>query len=239
MDLDIGLQSLRNDRAEFTALHGSDLTARVIGCPEWDLAALVGHLGSVHRFAMRSMDRSTNGEFTKPKLPADPVPENELLWDWLESGFVSLIATFEERDLSEPCWSWIGPATVGWWLRRQVHETAVHRWDAQTAAGVVPVIDGSRAADGVDEWLLLKGGHGWTPPAELRGTIHLHATDGDGEWLIELDESLTWKIGHHKGDVALRGARSDLELLLWGRVGLDNVEVLGDRDLAARFLAAL
>ncbi len=239
MELAVGLQSLQSDRADLAALRDADLSAPIVGCPEWDLAALVAHLGSVHRFAMRSMDRNTDGEFAKPKPPADLAPGGDQVWDWLDAGLLALATTFEQRDLTQPCWSWMGPANVGWWLRRQVHETAVHRWDAQTAAGVVPQIDGLRAADGIDEWLLLQRGRGWAPPADLRGTIHLHATDGEGEWLIELDGSLTWKLGHHRGDVAIRGQRSDLELLLWGRIGLDRVECLGDGDLAAQFLAAL
>ncbi|PRC61083.1 hypothetical protein C6A85_12760, partial [Mycobacterium sp. ITM-2017-0098] len=39
---------------------------------------------------------------------------------------------------SERVWTFVGPKPAGWWVRRRVHETAVHRIDA---------------ADGVDDQL--------------------------------------------------------------------------------------
>jgi predicted lipid carrier protein YhbT len=36
---------------------------------------------------------------------------------------------------------------------------------------------------------------------------------------------------HGKGDVAARGGASDLLLFLWGRAGLDALEVFGDKAL--------
>jgi hypothetical protein len=56
------------------------------------------------------------------------------------------------------------------------------------------------------------------------GSVHLHATDGDGEWFIETGDGLTWTRAHEKGDVAVRGTTSDLLLLVWGRLGTDAVE---------------
>ena len=42
-------------------------------------------------------------------------------------------------------------------------------------------------------------------------TIHLHATDAPGEWMIErTPDGFTYAHGHGKGDVALRGPISDL-----------------------------
>ena len=74
-------------------------------------------------------------------------------------------------------------------------------------------------------------------------TVHLHATDGrpdvPGEWLITMDAERTdWQRGHHKGDVAARGALSDLYLFVWNRVGPERLDVVGDADLLARWQAA-
>jgi MDMPI C-terminal domain len=44
---------------------------------------------------------------------------------------------------------------------------------------------------------------------------------------------------HEKGDCALRGPASDLLLALWGRIPLDEVELLGDRSAAEALIALL
>ena len=42
---------------------------------------------------------------------------------------------------------------------------------------------------------------------------------------------------HAKGDCALRGAASDLLLVLWHRLPLSAIEVMGDVGVAERFAA--
>lgn len=78
-------------------------------------------------------------------------------------------------------------------------------------------------------------------PTELASTVHLHCTDGPGEWFIEFDGSgsMTWEHAHRKGDVAVRGSASDLYLMLWGRVAPTDVEVIGDDEFLTALLAAL
>lgn len=49
-------------------------------------------------------------------------------------------------------------------------------------------------------------------------TLHLHAFDPAAEWTLTLTpEGLAVERGHTKADLALRGAASDLELLLYDR----------------------
>ena len=52
-----------------------------------------------------------------------------------------------------------GPSPLAFWARRQAHETAVHRYDAQSAAPGGPpapagAFDPAFAADGVDELIM-------------------------------------------------------------------------------------
>ena len=74
-------------------------------------------------------------------------------------------------------------------------------------------------------------------------TVHLHATDDvpdhAGEWMISVADEVTWSHDHGKGDVAVRGAASDLLLLAWGRLdpAADAFEVFGDGDIAHRWQA--
>jgi hypothetical protein len=77
--------------------------------------------------------------------------------------------------------------------------------------------------------------------AELRGpgkSIHLHATDTEpevaAEGLIELgSDGFTWRRGHEKATVALRGPLADVLQVFYRRLPADSerVEVLGGAAL--------
>ena len=63
------------------------------------------------------------------------------------------------------------------------------------------------------------------------GSLHLHRTDGDGEWLLTtVDGELVATFEHARGDAAARGTASDLLLYLWGR-GRTTLECFGDEAL--------
>jgi len=116
------------------------------------------------------------------------------------------------------------------------HETSIHRVDAQQATGSVTAVAPELAIDGVAEALtlflpMLVASRG--EPAG--GTLHLHDTDAEGEWLLTFGEGMaTVEEGHAKGDAAVRGLAEDLYLWLWGRLPLDRLEVFGDAELAER-----
>ena len=60
-------------------------------------------------------------------------------------------------------------------------------------------------------------------------TIHLHSTDGDAEWTLTLSpEGTIVDRQHSKADLALVGAASDLELVLYRRPPLGPVKHHGD-----------
>ena len=70
----------------------------------------------------------------------------------------------------------------------------------------------------------------------LDGSIHVHCTDTEGEWLVRRDgDDLVVTREHAKGDVAARGSASDLLLFLWGRRPVSALDVFGDGDLLDRF----
>jgi len=231
---------------------GADLTAPVTGCPDWDLAKLVRHTGIVHRWAAaivatRASDRIPQNELNVG-LPADPAGYPE----WLAHGATALVAVLRESGPDTAVWAWGDDHRTGWWARRMLHESTVHRADAERTLGVEPVIDPVAAADGVDEFLLIapRGSRVSKRLAELPAgqTIHLHATDSAfpgsafpgsafpdnalspplvpreaGEWLISLDGSgYTWSHGHAKGTVAVRGPAALLLLFTYGRVRPDD-----------------
>ncbi len=127
---------------------------------------------------------------------------------------------------------------AAFWPRRQAHETAVHRWDAERAIGLDPVIDTELASDGIDEYF-----EAIVPRLIVREAIsvpassfHVHCTDVDGEWLVWSEAGEYRMIrAHQKGDAALRGPAAAILLRLWGRGPDGDVELspVGDEDALA------
>ena len=125
-----------------------------------------------------------------------------------------------------------------------LHETTVHRADAELALGRAPDIDPETAGDGVDEFLANLAGHARVAArlAELRAdgqTVHLHATDSGGEWMIGLRaDGFEWERGHGKGTVAVQGETRDLLLLMYGRMkpSDERLTVFGDRGTLEHWL---
>ncbi|QYG94962.1 maleylpyruvate isomerase family mycothiol-dependent enzyme [Iamia sp. SCSIO 61187] len=230
--------------AALASVPASGLAAEVRACPGWDVAKVVRHTGRVHRWAAGHLagDEAPSGG-PRP-------PEGEDLLAWYRESLDLLLAELDRHDPSEPASTFAGPADVAFWFRRQAHEIAVHRWDAEDAItpGEAAPFDAVQAADAIDEWLhlfvprfLVDKGAG--TPADLVGaTLHIHCTDEDraegaGEWLLRLTaEGCEVERAHAKGDAALRGPASDLLLAVWHRTGLADVDVVGDADRAQQVL---
>jgi uncharacterized protein (TIGR03083 family) len=162
------------------------------------------------------------------------------LLDWFREQAPALVATLAATDPAEPVWSWTDHRTAHFWYRRQANEVAVHRVDAQSAAGDVAPIDTVLAVDGVDEWLWMFPFRLSEPIAGRGETVHLHCTDApeplSGEWLATLEgETVSIERVHAKGDVAARATASKLDLFLWGRVPASDLEVFGSVALLERF----
>lgn len=211
---------------------GPDTTVPAV--PEWTTAKLVKHVGTTHRWAAGNV--AAGGSRVSPKdldlgLPEDPAA----LPDWFEAGAAALVAALTDTAPGAPAWSWGVDQHAGFWARRMAHETAVHRWDAESVAGAQTPFTAGLAVDGIDERL-----ENLVPSMEFNEagaaamagdgeSIHLHATDTDGEWLLRFGpDGFSYSREHAKGDLAVRGAASDLLLVLIGRRGLDGLEVFGD-----------
>ena len=237
MERDQYLNALAVESAAFeAAVSTTPLGAPVPPCPAWTVADLVYHLGEVHYFW---------GEVVRRRLAAPEVeppvrPADAELVEWATGRAAELGRVLREADPATAVWTWAPQKEVGFIVRRMAQETAVHRWDAEAAAGQPGPIDAELASDGIDEFLTFFVDHGPRDSGPMiGGSVHLHATDTPGEWLVreESDGALTVTAEHAKGDAAVRGPASDLLLVLWRRIGLDRVEVLGDRDIAERLVA--
>lgn len=230
------LDHLRADAATI-GRPAAALSAPVPGCPGWDVASLVGHTGTIHRWVTAMVGSGATERLSRRELP-DP-PAREELTGWFREGAATLAATLEAAGTSRPVWNWspTEPRTSSFWFRRMAQETAVHRWDAESAAGVPAPIPAELAVDGIDEMFevhlpLLARGDG----VDLGGSLHLHAIDAEGEWtLLPGGPVPSVERGHAKGDAAVRGSASALLLALWGRDTTGDLELFGDPAVLSRW----
>ncbi len=213
------------EQKKLTDLIGSTaLDLAVRSCPDWTLADLAVHLGGVYRWAAATLELGERAG----RVPFSGSPEE--IPDWF-AGSVDLIeVALVEHAPGDPAWTF-GPEKVAvFWHRRMTHETSIHRWDAQTAVGTPEPIDPTMAVDGIDEimdvLIPLKVGSNMLDEGR---SVHLHATDVPGEWLIVQEaEGLAISRQHGKGTVAARGTASDLFLFASGRLDPARLEVFGD-----------
>ena len=219
------------------AASAAGLGAAVAACPGWTVADLVYHVGEVHSFwrTIVAERRSTPDGLAEPPRPAD-----DALLGWYREGIDATVRVLRDADPAGAVWTWAPQQDVAFVRRRMAQETAVHRWDAEHAAGRDHAIDAPIAAGGIDEFLEFFVGRARRDADPVGGSVHLHCTDTDGEWVVRPSgDGRTFGVTreHAKGDAALRGAASDLLLLLWRRVPLDTVDVIGDAAVAARLVA--
>jgi uncharacterized protein (TIGR03083 family) len=216
------------------------VAADVPSCPGWTVADLAQHTGDVHRWATTIVETQAGARV--------PFPDADCPWatpegwaQWLTSGAVPLLAALRSAGPRTPLWSWGPGRTSGWWARRMLHETTVHRADTQLALGVsCPVVDPVVAADGIDEFLfnLPSARRPFPHLASLPSgaSVHLHATDYDGEWLIRFTgdtSGISWSRGHEKATVAVRGTVTELLLVTYGRIPAsdERLAVFGDSSV--------
>ncbi|MFC5852271.1 maleylpyruvate isomerase family mycothiol-dependent enzyme [Streptomyces chlorus] len=228
---------------------GADLDGTVPTTPKWSLEELVRHVGGALRWAALMVRTRAEKEIPEERVPGFDGPdawgEPAALDAWLAESGELLVEALREAGPDAGVWSWAGICNAGFWARRMTHELTVHRADAALAAGLPYEVAPDVAADAIDEWLEIVQWAQRTLPEdtarELRGphrSIHLHATDTvpevNAEWSIELtEEGVSWRRGHVKATVALRGPLTSVLLAFYRRLPLDapEVEVLGEREL--------
>jgi len=229
------LDSLRRSINELIQISTGNLDVDVSDCPGWKVGDLMKHVGQV--FAMvdaivipRSQVR------VGPGAESQPADGQDVL-EWFTDRSQSVVRSLENIDASESLWTWSDRQDAGFYFRRMANEVAVHVCDLQRAMSLPVAMDRSLACDGIDE-LYIDMMTGWakrfgkTFPA---GSLHLHCTDGDGEWLIvpSIDRVVV-SHEHAKGDVAWRGSAVALILSAWGRAHT-GIEILGDAEISEQW----
>lgn len=211
------LEHLRADAAALLdAAQAAGLSAPVPTCPGWDVAALVGHVGGVyeHKVACMRLGRAAGDRERSAPAVVDVVA-------WFGEQLADLVAELEARGPDEASWTWFPPdQTVGFWFRRMAQETAVHRVDAEAAAGRTSTIDSDLALDGIDEllgWLTFPWGE--TRDESLVGLTYA-VRSADRTWRMTLEPTRVRVDRDDDGTAAtgeVSGTPYDVLMWVWGR----------------------
>jgi uncharacterized protein (TIGR03083 family) len=142
-----------------------NLATPVEYCPGWSVADLVRHVWDVHAFWGQLVERrlADPDDYVAPPEPAD-----EVLLDTFRAGAIRLVETLRAADPATPVWTWASQHDAAFVIRHQVQEAAVHRWDAEHAAGRSFVIDRAAAVDSIDEFLAVSLASGPTTRSAAR-----------------------------------------------------------------------
>lgn len=215
--------------------------AEVPGCPDRTLAETLRHVGSVHR-QTRLWVRDGHRPEQWQRSPSD----GDLV-GFVRTGLDELAAELARHDPAEPCdtW-WPDDRTHGFWRRRMVHETTVHRVDVEAAAGEpVHAVDPEVALDGIDELLFLWFGHRLNElriSFPQRGTVALAAADR--RWLATFEPGRSSAERVEEADAGsaqawVSGEPMEVYLWSWGRLPDQSVRISGDQDAVGRLWTLL
>jgi len=219
---------------------------QVPSCPEWTVRDLVRHMGGVHRWATQYVTDARAEHMDVDLIDVVGAwPDDQDLVTWLHAGCTVLAQALDAAPDDLQCWTFLqAPSARAMWARRQAHETAIHRVDAELASrgdAELSPFDAAFAADGVDELL---SGFLPRPSTRLRAdpptTLGVSCTDLDDSWVLHIDEngvSTTSGDEVAASDLACRvsAPAADLYLALWNRRSPDVFQTEGDEAVLALF----
>jgi uncharacterized protein (TIGR03083 family) len=227
MDVDAHIERLAADGeslADAAARAGWD--APVVAC-EWTVRDLVTHVGGIHRWAAANVGNASPRSDKATARSVGRGPDDDQLLDWFRDGHAALVSTLRAAPPGLDCFTFLpAPSARAFWARRQAHETAIHRADAESAAGPITPFDVEFAQDGMAE-LLLGFASRRGSPIDVPGTFVLRPDDGGSPWLVTLGgETIAAVEDDGAADAVVTGTSSDLYLWLWNRPA--DVRVSGD-----------
>lgn len=223
------------------AARRSEFDAVIPTCPGWDMRDLVRHLAEIHLWAASQISNRA------VKMWVDDLSELSAYWpdlavfwpsdaeliDWYLETNANLVRELTAAPADLECRTFLpAPSPLAMWARRQAHETAVHRFDAELAGHTRTSFDPAFAADGIDEMLIAFAPRGSEFAIGGPGTMAVHANDTGDRWQVTMTPNgITTIRGEGPNDVTVTGSASDLYLTVWNRGDDSTVEVAGDRDL--------
>jgi uncharacterized protein (TIGR03083 family) len=224
MDVAEYIERLRREGERLAEAAGwAGLEAPVPTCPGWRVGDLLTHVGGVHRWAAAQVRSG------RPEPLTAAFPEQTL--DGYRESLRDLLDALTTAAPDVTCWAFLpAPSPLAFWARRQAHEAAVHRVDAESASDSVTGFPAGFAVDGIDELLFgFYSRPGGRLVADPPRSMALRATDTDAAWTVHLEpDGRRFRRGAEPADLTVAGPASDLYLLLWNRRGATGLAVDGD-----------
>lgn len=227
-----------------------DLATPVPSCPAWTVHDLVAHIGTANWWGganVRDANPDARARGMRAVMESAPSATEgaAALAGWYADLAVDALEVYTAADPDAPAWTFAGPGRAEYWMRRQLHETVIHRWDMEKAlqgSSATTPLPEDVAVDTVDEFctsmrplMALLGGE---LAATLRVRAILQAPEGlasgsEPVGAVDPGSDLEWLLPGVDGapEVEITGPPETLALLLWGRVAADapGLEVTGDR----------
>ncbi len=235
------------------AVAWSDLRAPVPGCPGWSALDLVVHVGNVHAWAATIVETGRAAAEQNDR-PSSSRPR--AVSSWYAGKAEDLYQVLRGADPDSPCWNFaFGSGTKGFWPRRQLHETTIHRIDLDRTLRQDTEIEPAVGRDGVDEVLgvFLQRMHRRGHVAALDRPLAVTASDTGDSWVVsprprpaatplvpaqavgttsEVVPTLPPTVEHRRSshppevEDRVEGPAEVLYRLLWGRADVDDADVV-------------
>jgi uncharacterized protein (TIGR03083 family) len=210
------------------------LDAPVPSCPGWTGKDLADHVAGVFTFFSHQLASGDPAERHEP--PTFELGADADSVEWLDASTGVLVEALCELGPEEPCWNWSGiDLDAGWVARRMALEVAVHRFDGELAAGEPSDVDAELSVDGIDERIdvHLRADIPESRDVTLGGPICLSCSDLDAAWVVDVGNGkFRSRRGAGPAAAVVRGRASELFLFSWNRLGLETLELTGDRSVA-------
>jgi uncharacterized protein (TIGR03083 family) len=163
-------------------------------------------------------------------------PSDEDLLDWAVTRHAMLVDAIDAADPDFAYWT-LRPSSspITFWARRQAHETAIHRVDADAAAGRQTVFEAAFASDGLDELVLdfLGSRRGPLGLASVCSIAFL-AADTKERWFATIGhDGFDTRRGDDTADCCVTANASDLYRLVWHRADVTEAGISVEGDPAA------
>jgi uncharacterized protein (TIGR03083 family) len=227
------LTQLAADGAALRAAADGRLDDPVPTCPGWTVRDAVEHTAVVYAHKAAIIE----GELDAPPRPWPPDfgPVDAL--DLFDEQFRRLLAALKSRDPKTRVWTWYEPdQSVGFWIRRMMQETVVHRADVESASRAPSTVADEVAIDGIDELLERMVCYDVEAYAEAAGNgQRVGVSAGPASWTLLLGpERATLSNGIDDAvDATVGGPPGAVLLALWNRAAYDAIETGGDEATLA------
>ena len=196
----------------------------------WMAHDVIAHLAGDYRWAQQIITTRV-----KPRTGLQAARErgDALIAEW-DAAAADLIQLLTFCDLTKSCPNFAqGDAgVVRWWVRHQAHETTLHRWDLESAAGTCTPIPSGLALDGIEELFTVYAER--YSPFELLRPVTLGCPNHSRTWIVTPtgDGFVTLSRSVQPPPADVEASPEVLLLALWGRIELDDprVRIHGDAD---------